>query len=74
MPTAKEYYNSLEDRMTPKQSFLKAVAKVCKCSIRQARRYVDRETEPSQADKEAISKITGFPVMELFPEDEIVKN
>jgi len=71
MATAKDYYDLLEDRLTPKQSFLREVAKVCKCSVRQARRYVNRETEPSLADKEAISKITGIPVLELYPEEEV---
>jgi len=68
----KTFYDQLEDRpTTPKTLFIDRIMKECDVTRATVYRYLNG-TVPDKLKRDAISRITGIPVHELFPQ-KIVK-
>ena len=68
--TLNEHYLSLPEANFPQKNFREQIMKLCKFSAATFYRMLKGDYMPSPAEKEAIAKIVGKEVEELFPENE----
>lgn len=63
----REYYNGLEDYITPKKDLIDKIAKACNVSIPTVRNWIyGKHTPSNSAHIKVVSEITGVSEKDLF--------
>lgn len=66
----KKFYDSLPETSSPKTEFIDEVAKECNLTTGTIRNWVKGRALPKEKEYfEILSKKTGIPVEELFPQE-----